>query len=185
MKRFFLLLGALCLFGAGCVNGFMTTQAPPSWFVTFENGQTWYPYTLYWKSGVEFGTYAKPSYGFEERRIWLQNVPQPIRAEEVISSYKEGYAYYEGDDWIIADITVYPKPGAKLPKHGLETVQYGDNTFAMRVSGGRNLYYWESDARVYEFFLMTGKGHDVGAEELLSVMQEVENVVAVEEEATP
>ena len=182
MNKIIALCAVVVLLGAGC----QTASAPSEpvvqsapWFLTFENGDDWQAYGQYFQPGVDFGVPAEASHKRGKNRVWLQNVQEPISPQH-IEMYKEDYTYYEGDDWMLVDITVYPKPGGKIPPAGVERVEFGDQVFWTRVAEGRGLYYWESDKRVYEMTLSTAQGPDVGVEELFRTIVEVEGVELAE-----
>ena len=146
---------ALMLLGAGCLNEESEADAlaPSSWFLSMEGERSWYAVIPYWKSGVEFGEVPERSTAWEKSRVWVQNAPLPVRLPNY--PYHEDWEYYQGDDWIVWDVSVFPENAGGLPSD-TEPVQFGDRTLGIRQSGVNTIYYWKGPTHLFEIIVYKG-----------------------------
>lgn len=145
------------LTGAGCRSTQKpeTVLQPSSWFLTVQQeGAPWYAVVPYWQAGVEFGDVPPRSTVYTESRVWLQNVNQPVRIPGY--AYHEDWDYYQGDDWIVMDVNVFPEHAGGLPSD-TEPVVFGDRTLGVRQSGSNTIYYWK-DKHLFEILVYKGDG---------------------------
>lgn len=165
-----MVLGALILSGAGCrpAEPIKDALEPSSWFLTVQEDTPWYAVVPYWKAGVKFGEVPLRSTVYTESRVWLQNVNKPVRLEGY--PYHEDWEYYQGDDWIVLDVSVFPDNAGGLP-NDTEPIMFGDRTLGIRQSGVNTIYYWK-DKHLFE--IMVYKGATANLDEAFAHLLELE-----------
>ncbi len=174
MKKLLLFSLVFVLVGAGCSNvDTMTTNEVPTeneWFLTFENGDSWYPLEMYFIQGSEFGLAPERSVLPRQNRAFIQNIYAPVLPEDI--QERSDLDYSDDENWIVVDVAVYPEQ-ADMPED-VRLEELGEITIGVRERKNSNLYYWETDDYLYEMYLYTAKGNDVGWEDLFTTIKEVQ-----------
>ncbi len=174
MKKLLIIPVLLLLFGFGCstVNTEVVEDVPTenNWFLTFENGDSWYPLEMYFAYGDEFGLTPDRSVLPRKNRALLQNVYAPVLPENI--KERADLDYSKDENWIVVDVAVYPEQ-ADMPED-VRLEELGDKTIGVRERKDANNYYWETDGYLYEMYLYTASGNDVGWEELFATIAEVQ-----------
>ena len=168
MKRLILGFSMLVLLGLGCNAPIVEpiSEVGGQWYVDFDvAGEEFFAMDPYVGSGIEFGTLSEPSIYPGKNRAWIQNVDRPVLVENVIP--RGDLEYYEGDDWVLVDVSVYQGPGATI-RSDAEIVEVEDKEFGI-VDRGDNpsLYYYKTGERLYEMYFYSPEGHNEGWEEVI------------------
>ena len=115
--------------------------------------------------GADLGAPATKS----DERVWIQNTTRPVLPEGFKG--KEGVDYI-GGHWVMVDATVYPQ-NADAPSKS-EQIKIGDKTFwRLQRKKGPDLYYWKTDAHLYELYVYRSPEERRPIEEILDGIQEV------------
>jgi hypothetical protein len=173
MKKLLIIPLFAFLFGVGCnAKPATVVEKNPenTWYLTFENGDSWYPMEIYFLDEVDFGVIPERSVLPRKNRALVQNVYEPALPEEVIAV--DGVKYSQNPNWKIVDVAVYPEQ-ASMPD-GVRIEQLGARTIGVREKKGADLYYWETPEFLYEMHLYTAEGNDVGWQDLFATIAEIE-----------
>ena len=135
------------------------------WFIGAED-QQWYAYEPYDGIGKEFGIGKERSTARDKGQALVQNVDKPILLPE--RPIKDDVEYYEGDDWVLMDVLVYPEQ-ARMPDD-LDMMDLNGNNVGLRRGNAFDVWYWKTDDKLYEIFFYTADGSGITPEEVLGTL---------------
>lgn len=149
----------LLLVGAGCATQDTDLESPisnlPEWYITFDYPGDWQAMQVYALQTVDFGEPIERSTARGHNRAWIQSIGEPVLPEGFTP--RDNLAYTD-EDWILVDVTAYPKP-AKIPSTA-ELVERNRRTFGITRGGATDVYYFDSGERLYEMFVHTSSDTD-------------------------
>ncbi len=177
MKRLAVGIFTVVLLGLGCQSPVVepVNEIGGEWFIDFNiEGETFVAMDPYVSSSVEFGELSEPSIRPGVNRVWIQNVNEPVLLDDVAP--RGDLEYYEGDDWVLVDASIYQGPGARMPSD-TEIVEVGDIEIGVRERGDNpSNYYWKTGDRLYEMYYYSAQGTDVNWEDVIERIVETELV---------
>lgn len=182
MNKILILLSMMLVVGVGCSKAKTDVVTEPDldlepelvlehsvtgWFIGGE-GKQWYAYEPYDGTGMTFGAGKERSTSRDKGQAFVQNVDQPILLPE--RPIKEGVEYYEGDDWVLLDVLVYPVQ-ARMPTD-LELVDVEGKEVGVRRGNKFDTWYWKTGDKLYEVFFYTAEGSGITPEQVFGELYE-------------
>ena len=175
MKKLMIMFGMLLVIGAGCAvktpdglkevvdeSEFSATE----WYLTGEKDD-WYAYEPYDGIRSDFGVGKERTTARQDAKAFFQNVDQPIELPN--RQNRDDLDYYDGDDWVLLDVLVYPEQ-ARMPPD-VELIEIDGRNVGVRRGNAFDAWYWKTDDLLFEIFFYTAEGSGITPEEVFAELK--------------